>query len=228
MRLKKKLALTLCIVASVCAIVATSVFTTVAFLTGSASITNTFTIGSVGITLTESKVNMYGVKEDGAERVTGNQYKLVPSQTYVKDPVLTVSQGSEESYLFVIVNNEIAAIECKHSGEHGHNGTIETQLNANGWYYYTTANTGKVYVYAGNAATAAVSLEGKATGATAGVAGDYPLFGTFSVDPLADLTVYEGAQINITAIAIQASGFVLDTAWDQVVTSFPFINDVNN
>lgn len=91
----KALLLTLCAVL----LVAASVLGTVAFLTSTASVENTFTVGSVKIRLDEAKVTEDGKPVEGAARVTGNSYKLMPGHTYTKDPTVTVEKGSESSYV---------------------------------------------------------------------------------------------------------------------------------
>ena len=47
---------------------------------------NTFTVGEVKISLTET---------------TGGNYQLIPGATVAKDPVVTVERGSEECYVYV-------------------------------------------------------------------------------------------------------------------------------
>ena len=37
------------------------------------------------------------------ERVKGNEYHLIPGQTYIKDPTVTVQAGSESSYIRMIL-----------------------------------------------------------------------------------------------------------------------------
>lgn len=91
----KALLLTLCAVL----LVAASVLGTVAFLTSTASVENTFTVGSVKIRLDEAKVTEDGKPVEGAARVTENSYKLMPGHTYTKDPTVTVEKGSESSYV---------------------------------------------------------------------------------------------------------------------------------
>ena len=86
----KALLLTLCAVL----LVAASVLGTMAYLTSTDTVTNTFTIGKVEIKLDETDVtNLTG------PRVTANSYKLMPGTTYTKDPTVTVKAGSEESYV---------------------------------------------------------------------------------------------------------------------------------
>lgn len=86
----KALLLTLCAVL----LIAASVLGTMAYLTSSAEVKNTFTIGKVEIKLDETDVT-----NPTGPRVTANSYKLMPGTTYTKDPTVTVKAGSEESYV---------------------------------------------------------------------------------------------------------------------------------
>ncbi len=91
----KALLLTLCAVL----LIAASVLGTMAYLTSTAKVENTFTVGKVEIKLDEAKVTADGIPVEGAARVTANSYKLMPGNTYTKDPTVTVKAGSEESYV---------------------------------------------------------------------------------------------------------------------------------
>lgn len=91
---------------SLCAVllVAASVLGTMAYLTDSKEVKNTFTVGNVAIKLDEAKVDENGtqvVDKDGnpVARVTRNAYKLLPGHTYVKDPTVTVLKPSVASYV---------------------------------------------------------------------------------------------------------------------------------
>lgn len=91
---------------SLCAVllVAASVLGTMAYLTDSKDVKNTFTVGNVAIKLDEAKVDENGtqvVDKDGnpVARVTENEYKLLPGHTYTKDPTVTVLAPSVESYV---------------------------------------------------------------------------------------------------------------------------------
>ena len=92
--------LTLC-----CALllVAAGVFGTLAYLTGTDTVNNTFTVGNVKITLDEAKVTTDGTPVEGADRVKANEYHLLPGHTYTKDPTVTVKANSEACWLFVQV-----------------------------------------------------------------------------------------------------------------------------
>ena len=111
----KALLLTLCAVL----LVAASVLGTMAYLTSTDTVTNTFTVGKVEIKLDEAKVTADGIPVEGAARVTANSYKLMPGTTYTKDPTVTVKAGSEESYvrMKVTFNNAAALMEMLPSAE---------------------------------------------------------------------------------------------------------------
>lgn len=95
---------------SVCAIllVVASVFGTLAYLTDKETVTNTFTVGKVGLKLDEAKVNQMG-ESDGETRWQptdsdeAQEYHLLPGHTYVKDPTVTVDAGSEKAYIRMMV-----------------------------------------------------------------------------------------------------------------------------
>ena len=110
---KKTLALLLVLVM----IFGISVGGTIAYLTDKETVTNTFTVGDVQIKLDEAKVDETGTKIDNngdkviddKDRVTSNDYKLLPGMSYTKDPAVTVLEGSEESYIRMIVT----VTDCK-------------------------------------------------------------------------------------------------------------------
>ena len=101
----KALLLTLCAVL----LVAASVMGTMAYLTSTDKVENTFTVGNVKITLDEAKVNTDGTLAAPAERVKANEYKLLPGHTYTKDPTVTVKEVSESSYVRMKVTFNNAA-----------------------------------------------------------------------------------------------------------------------
>ena len=224
MTTKKKIFVAIAAVASAVILVLVSVFATVAYLTSSAAVSNVFTIGNSMIVMDETKVNPDGTPVENGGRVDTNSYHLVPNSTYVKDPIITMKAGSESSYLFIIVRNDIEAIEDTTKP------TIKSQLLANGWVQATraTAATGIVYVYKG---TNEKALGVEAT--TTDVA--IPLFQSFSIKPDADCKAYGAAKITITAVAIQTNGFgeegsddALWAAWQAVIQTYPYIYSGGN
>lgn len=110
MKKMKPLMLALCAVL----LVGATILGTVAYLTDTTSVVNTFTVGQVDIRLDEAVVDENGkpVGDDRTEE--GNKYHLLPGQTYTKDPTMTVVKGSEESYVRILVTincyEELAAI----------------------------------------------------------------------------------------------------------------------
>ena len=131
----KALALALCAVL----LVVSTVFVTMAYLTSKDSVTNTFTVGKVTITLDEAKVTADGEKVQGADRVKENKYHLIPGHFYVKDPTIHVANGSEECWLFVKVENGLANAEASGAT------SIESQMANKGW---TKVEGTDVYAYA--------------------------------------------------------------------------------
>lgn len=70
-------------------------------VTGTNTITNTFTVGDINIDLTET-VN--GKTESAlTSDVANNNFKMVPGTDLIKDPKVTVKSGSESCWLFVEV-----------------------------------------------------------------------------------------------------------------------------
>lgn len=84
-------------------LVSLSVGATLAYLTSTTqTVKNTFTVGNVNIELDEAEVDEYGENENGRTKV-GNEYKLLPGRTYIKDPTVTVLKGSEPCYVCIKV-----------------------------------------------------------------------------------------------------------------------------
>lgn len=76
---------------------------TVAYLTDQEKVLNTFTVGQVQITLDEAEVTPDGQPVVPENRVTENEYHLIPGVSYTKDPTVTVGEGSERSYIRMIL-----------------------------------------------------------------------------------------------------------------------------
>ena len=188
MRTKTKaLVLALCAVL----LVVTTVFVTMAFLTSEDSVQNTFTVGKVEITLDEAKVDSYGNEIANAERVKENEYKLIPSHTYVKDPTIHVDSNSEDCYLFVKIQNDL-----------GSDGVINGIAN-NGWVL--VEGTQDVYCYYG-----VTDGETNSTKQIVKPGEDKKVFDTFTFGEKANPNNYDtatkNAEIIVTAYAFQADG----------------------
>lgn len=175
-------------------LVAASVMGTLAYLTSNDTVKNTFTVGKVAITLDEAKVTEYGVAVTPASRVKANTYKLIPGHEYTKDPTVHFAAGSEASWLFVKVDNGIAAIEADTK--------IAEQITTNDW----TALDGVTGVY-----------YMKVDANTSADAKDYLVFETFKLTDDANVANYATANVTVTAYAIQADGFTTAAAaWAEV------------
>ena len=198
----KALLLALCAVSLVTA----SVLGTMAYLTDNKKVTNTFTVGSVAITMDETDVNLAGQK-DGDVRVQQNTYKLLPGHVYTKDPQIHVDPTSEDCYLFVKVENGIAAIESKDADK-----SVAAQMVANGW----TKVEGQTNVYVKMNGNALQIVKG---GETVNV------FETLTIDGATvdktKLEQYKNATITVTAYAVQKDGFEGKNAAEIWNTAFP-------
>ena len=187
-------------------LVSLSVGATLAYLTSKTDpVQNTFTVGNVAITLDEAKVDEYGVPVEGAERVMKNTYKLIPKATYTKDPIVYVSDNSEDCWIFVKVYN---GLKTEFSGMADIETTIEektiaAQMTANDWICVDSVNNiwGYHQVVSENTS--------------------WPVFETFTLNDTATQEQLEAivdggtCYIYIQAFAIQAEGLTtLTAAWD--------------
>lgn len=179
-------------------LVSATIFGTMAYLTSTDEVTNTFTVGNVAITLDEAKVNpTTGKALENAERVKENKYKLLPGHEYDKDPIVHFAAKSEASWLFIEVTNEISELESKAQDYK----SIATQITDNGWTELEN-HTGVYYK--------SVSANTSETDAV-----DYPVFAGFTVDGGVTgdtLAGYNGKTVKVTAYAVQADGFTTASA----------------
>ncbi len=175
---RKALLIALCAVL----LVAVSVMGTLAYLTSTTEVvTNTFSIGQVGCTLDEAKVDEYGEPVEGAGRVVENTYKLIPGHKYTKDPTVHMSSTTEDAWLFVKVENGISAIEADTK--------IADQMGTIGW---TPVAEGSNIFYYKDAVSANDNIV---------------VFNNFTIADNAEVDQYANANITIQALAIQKDGF---------------------
>lgn len=110
---------TLTVLLALVLVIAMSVAGTMAYLTSTDKVENTFTVGNVQIKLDEAPVDANGAAMNG-DRVKANSYKLIPGHPYSKDPMVTVLKGSESSYIKMTVTftkaAELDAIFAKDGG----------------------------------------------------------------------------------------------------------------
>lgn len=178
-------------------LVSVSVAATIAYFTDTEAVTNTFTVGKVGISLDEAEVvATSGEAVSGADRVQENDYHLVPGKTYVKDPTVHVDDDSENCWLFVKIVNEIAAIEIDEA-DTTHD-TIAEQMKTKGWT--PIEEDSNIYAY----------KEIVSAGADIVVFEEFTIDGASVTNDI--LKDYAEKTVKITAYAIQAAGFESKTA----------------
>lgn len=206
----------LLVVACALLLVAASVFGTMAYLTSTDTVTNTFTVGKVNIKLDEAKVNADGTPVTPAERVKENSYKLLPGHTYTKDPTVTVEAGSEDSYVRMKVEvkniNQLKAVFTDAS-YYGTNGVFLLQKLVGDWDNAKWVSVGYEQSADGKTGTYEFRYYQKTGPATL-----EPLFTTITIPGSVDAAGLEklgNVQIKITGEAIQAEGFEsADKAWE--------------
>ena len=200
----------LLVVACALLLVAASVFGTMAYLTSTDTVTNTFTVGKVNIKLDEAKVNADGTPVTPAERVKENSYKLLPGHTYNKDPMVTVLSGSEPSYVKMTVTfSKASALDAIFAPTGAELTSIFNGYDAANWIYKgntkdATADTRTYefwYKETVGAPTADVALDALFDSIT--------VPGEITKEQLATI---EGMTITVNAYAIQADGFADATA----------------
>lgn len=202
----------LLVVACALLLVAASVFGTMAYLTSTDTVTNTFTVGKVNIKLDEAKANTDGSLVSGADRVKANSYKLLPGHTYNKDPMVTVLSGSEPSYVKMTVTfSKASALDAIFAPTGAELTSIFNGYDAANWIYKgntkdATADTRTYefwYKETVGAPTADVALDALFDSIT--------VPGEITKEQLATI---EGMTITVNAYAIQADGFTdADAAW---------------
>ena len=205
---KKYLVICLCLGA----VITATVMGTLAYLTDQQAVANTFTVGQVDISVDEASVNQDGTVIDGAERVTENQYHLIPGQTYTKDPTMTVKADSEEAYVRMLVTlNCKSALDTIFAPVGVDLTAIFNGYDANNWIYQaeTVDTTNDVIIYEFRYKEM-VSPNGTDIVLDA-------LFDSFTVPGTldgTDLKSIENLKITVEGHAIQATGFATeDAAW---------------
>lgn len=202
-------------------IIGSAIAGTIAYLTSRDTVTNTFSLGNVEIKLDEARVNLQGSPLDSNGNIVddlkkadrhslGNKYHLIPSQTYVKDPTVTVFKDSEESYVRMLVT-----INCYNALQTIYNGHFLPQNFVEGWdnSIWTTTNN---VVVSGDKATYEFRYH-KTVSAKDNNLTLEPLFSSFTVPEDFngnDLKSLANFEITVEGNAIQKVGFNDDdSAW---------------
>ena len=186
-------------------LVTATIFGTMAYLTSTDEVTNTFTVGSVAIQLDEAKANTDGTLVEGADRVDANSYKLLPGHTYAKDPMVTVLKGSENSYIRMTVTvSKAAELDAIFDPQKANLLSIFNGYDSTNWIYQgetdDTTNNTRTYEFWYKDTVSALEED---------VALD-ALFDSITVPGEINndqLKTIEGMTITVNAYAIQADGF---------------------
>ena len=212
--MKKKLLIMSVAMVLVCAF---AVGMTIAYLTSTDEVVNTFTVGNVRIKLDEADVDEYGRVPQGspAPRVKANSYKLIPGHTYTKDPTVTVLSGSERSYIKMTVTfTKADALGAIFGTDDAGLFSIFNGYDSANWinkgYTEDTENHTRTYEFWYKEVVPAVPAT------TENVALD-ALFDSITVPRTItndQLATIQGMTITVNAYAIQADGFgTAEAAW---------------
>ena len=228
---KKILTLVACAVLLVCI----SVGATLAYLTAATNtVQNTFTVGKVHFGdetdlndgLDEAKVDEYGVPVAGADRVTENEYKLMPGHTYTKDPTATIGKGSEPAYVRMIVKiTDMTDVKAVFGEDFMPEDFVNGTWNSNVWLSKAIAEGDDYAIYEFwykdivdareteqklPALFTEIAIPGTVTNEQVAKLADEYTTNDEGEQVLAD----EGMKIYVVAQAIQADGFdTADAAW---------------
>lgn len=169
------------------------------------SVVNTFTVGDLNITLDETNV-------EGQGRDTANEYKLIPGQKYVKDPIVHIQANSEPCWVFVKLTEERNTLGASDK-------IIEYSINE-GWVLVNEAEN--IYMYGTNATTPTTMNAGESTASVL----------AFLADGTNNITINDGLtkeampaskeaapKLTFTAFAIQSANIELADAIAQAVAT---------
>lgn len=192
-----------------------SVGITTAYLTSMKTEANVFTIGKVVITLDEAEVDELGNKISD-NRVNENKYHLMPGYTYLKDPTVTVKNGSNDAYVRILITiNNIVELKAIY-GEDFTPNNIYSNWGKNWIYFDKKENEDKsiTYEYRYKEVVSGINDEKKLE----------PLFNEFTIPgetKQSELESLEELNVKIIAQAIQKSGFENERdAWNSFAIQY--------
>ena len=182
---------------------------TIAYLTSTDSVTNTFTIGNVKIDLTETI----------AEVKTAWSEKIIPGTTYGKDPLVTVID-SEPCYVFVKITENISFDKGKDGTFGGYftygvrddwkelSGATDIKSNEKVYWKAVDATTGSkapIYVLTGDDdnTNGKITINDKVT---------QEMIDNLDGNPTLVITAYAIQQANMSGVA---------DAWAKLVEAYP-------
>ena len=198
---KSRLLMSISLLLSVIAVI--TVGPTLSWLSSkSEPVVNTFAGGAISIRLDEALVGTDGkaIVGENARRVTANSYKYVAGAVLDKDPTPTVLKGSEECYVFLLVEN-------------GLNDKFTINYSTDTWLKIAESGEKTVYVYAEkvNALTAEndISLT--------------PIFTRITVSSeltSEDIEALGEKRLCVTAFAVQTANIDAQTAGELAADQF--------
>ena len=183
--------------AIIAAIVLLFVFTigsVIAYFTDIKTVTNTFTIGNVKITLTEPH---WSLTDENSNDVPDAAENKAPGESILKDPTIT-NTGTNNAFIFAKVE-----IACTTDAAPSTPKEIFTYSVNSGWYLMTNGSctngkATKIYAYGSSSAMSAVTPNGTAI-----------LFNSVTVNTQltgAETGLTGNKTIDVTAYAIQSDG----------------------
>lgn len=192
--MKKK---TLISIIAVALVICVSIGGVLAYLTSRTNtITNTFTVGNVGLTLTET----WNTDSNGDGTNDSWSAKVIPGKEYTKDPVVTVDADSEDCWLFVKFdenNNPATYFDY-----------TSTLTGANGWTQGDGTNIPKNVWYRSVLASDTTKTWHLLEGDKITVSGDRV--------SAANMNDAANAELAYTAYAVQKEGLDAKTAWSKL------------
>ena len=194
----------LIILSSLLAVIAVlTVGPTLSWLTSTSKpVINTFSGGIIAVQLDEALVGIDGkaVVGEGAQRVTANSYKYSAGAALDKDPTPTLLKGSEECYVFLLVEN-------------GLNDKFTINYDATSWRKVAESEEKTVYAYHTKVDALNSTEDVKLA----------PIFTRVTVSPeltAADIENMGEKKLCVTAFAVQTANIDAQTAAELAVEQF--------
>lgn len=174
---------------------------TIAYLTSTSEVKNTFTVGGIDMDLWETEVDPETWEEDPNEATTdANTYEdIYPGAELPKDPTVTIEANSEACYLFVSVENNLPGVAL-------------FTVDSADWTAVATNGNKTLYKY--NAIVAESDADQS-----------FIVFDGVTIDPDTSkeaLAAVNGQTIVIKAFAHQSTGVDADIALDAAKTTLGF------
>lgn len=173
------------------------------------TIRNTFTIGDVSVELYE--------KGDTDNFTEGKSYTLERGTLYEKNMVVNVSANSEDCFVYIVMQNDLAPIEAEKSNPTMGNQNVvkytpvATQISDNGWTERTTQSSDiKIYWKEIDVSTDAGELDFMT---------EFRTKESFDYD---DVRKDDGTSpvMSFTLYAVEKGSMTEDDAWDLLQTEY--------